>query len=186
MELRRYSAGYTNLDINFSISEIKGKHKVSNEDVSLISVVRNILCRGSIVEPSDYLKEKLGSRKRYTKPCYTKSSACPIWKGTIKGGVDSNPALFFYENQLLQLLGNDLTKYSSFIPECPIRDVIIDSENSKLNDMLLDFYSPLLKCDIEIDGLQHEKNELSDYERDKLLEANGITVVRIKYLMTIK
>lgn len=178
--LYKYSASYTNLNVNFIISEIKGMHKINEKDASLVSVVRNILCRSPIVEPSSYLKENLGSRKRYSRPCYTKNSNKPIWGKIIKGGVDSNPALFFYENQLLKLLENDLTKFASFIPEYPIRDVILDSENSLLNDMYLDFYSPLLKCNIEIDGEQHKKNALSDYERDKILKSNGITVVRIK------
>lgn len=181
--LMKYSASYTNLNPNFCVIGIDTKDgEVSIEDKSIIAVVRNIINRGVLSSPSLYLREMLGRGKKYPSQAYSYENEINDWNITIKGAIDQNPALDFYKNNLLKLLNNDVTLYNSFIPELPISEVILGTEDTVLNEMYLDFYSPILRCNIEIDGIQHreQKQKMSDTERDKLLKAQGINVIRIK------
>lgn len=183
IKLKKYSASYTNLNPNFCITKIDPKgNGVSKEDLSIIAVIRNIINRGILSAPSSYLRENLGQGKKYSNQTYYFENDKVDWSVTIKGAVDQNPALDFYKNYLLKQLNNNITLYNSFIPELPISDVMIGTEDTILNDMYLDFYSPILRCNIEIDGIQHDEknNKISDIERDKLLKAQGINVIRIK------
>jgi very-short-patch-repair endonuclease len=45
---------------------------------------------------------------------------------------------------------------------------------------ILDFYCPMLKFGIELDGSQHAKNEtvLYDRDREKYLQASNIHIIR--------
>ena len=57
----KFSAGYTNLNNNFCIDNlIADKNEVSNEDLSVFSVVQNIINRGCPTKPSKFLQSKLG------------------------------------------------------------------------------------------------------------------------------
>ena len=179
--LKKYSVSYTNLNPNFCVSEMRKIGELSDADKSIVSVIRNILNRGHIVNPSKFLRENIGGVKRSQTPLYSFDVDKLKWETTIKGGVDSNPAQDFYEKYLLKNLSNNITLYNSFVPEMPIEEVLLDGDCSKLSEMYLDFYSPLLRCNIEIDGSQHKlkNNKISDIERDRLLKSHGVKVIRI-------
>ena len=53
----------------------------------------------------------------------------------------------------------------------------------KIGKYFMDFYIPNLKIDLEIDGKQHEYEDrrLSDLEKTKFIENEGISVYRIKW-----
>lgn len=181
-QVRKYSASYTNLNPNFCIigNDSRGK-EISNEDKSIIAVIRNVLNRGVLSSPSLYLREMLGKGRKYPSQAYLLETEKNDWNITIKGAVDQNPALDFYKETLFKVLGNDVSLYNSFVPELPLRDAILGTEDTVLNEMYLDFYSPILRCNIEIDGIQHreQNHKMSDAERDKLLKAQGINVIRV-------
>lgn len=178
---KKYSVSYTNLNPNFCISKIQKERDLSDADKSIVSVIRNILNRGHIVNPSKFLRENIGVVKRSKMPSYTFDVDKQEWGSIIKGWVDSNFAREFYEKYLLKSLSNSITLYNSFVPEMPIEEVLMGSEQTQLSEMYLDFYSPLLRCNIEIDGSQHglKNHKMSDIERDKLLASQGVSVIRI-------
>lgn len=177
----KFSAGYTNLNNNFCIDNlIADKNEVSNEDLSVFSVVQNIINRGCPTKPSKFLQSKLGKINSFENPVYKVSKMPLNWIKTIKGGDRKNPALEFYEKYLIQSLNGDYRLLKSFIPECSFNDLVL-TDDEKLKNHYVDFYSPKLRCAIEIDGIQHKErlNDLTDKERDAILHRNGINVVRI-------
>ena len=66
--------------------------------------------------------------------------------------------------------------WHTFLKNCPVRFY----RQYRIDNYIVDFYSPSAKLVIELDGSQHyeEKNELRERTRTKTLEQNGITVLR--------
>lgn len=174
----KYSASYNKINPNFCIFNIK-KDNINDRFVPIFAVVQNILNRGVHIRPSDFLKEKLGEVECRKFFFYTVDKTKKEWSNTIKGSAKINPALEFYEEHLFKSLSNSMMLYSSFIPECPLSDIVYLNDN-KIGEQV-DFYSPLLKLVIEIDGSQHcqEEQKSLDMLRDQKFRSNGIKVVRI-------
>ncbi len=173
----KFSAGFTNINPNFVIQNIKACNETCEP---IFSVLNNILQRGCPTIPSRQLKEKFGNpkTKQDFQYLYNFSNCC--WDFVIKGGHISNPALDFYKNTLTKILGEKYAK--TFIPECSLADIIEEFETNKNVSENVDFYSPLYNAVIEIDGEQHSTDKeqtIKDLNRDKLLERYNIDIIRI-------
>ena len=96
-----------------------------------------------------------------------------IHKGWSSRKIISYPEKFFIE----VLKNNDLEYEFNY----PInkKDLGVNCDSN----YFLDFYFPLKKIDLEIDGKQHEYKDrkISDELRDNLLNSIGINVYRIKW-----
>ena len=160
--MKKFSASYNYINPNFVIDNLQeGKNK--SELLSVFSVCQNIINRSVNTRPSFFLKERIpyqySNEDRYVIPLKT-----PNWQETIKGGDTTNPALEFYNSKLQNALGGNKCLFSSFIPECLFTDVV--NTKSTNEGSSIDFYSPLLKLAIEIDGKQHEYRKNEDMIRD--------------------
>ena len=175
--MKKFSASYNYINPNFVIDNLQeGKNK--SELLSVFSVCQNVINRSVNTRPSFFLKERIpyqySKEDRYVIPLKT-----PNWQETIKGGDTINPALEFYNSKLQNALGGNKCLFSSFIPECLFTDVV--NTKSTNEGSSIDFYSPLLKLAIEIDGKQHQEDEQlsKDRERDEQLLQSRIETVRI-------
>ncbi len=177
----RYSASYNYINPNFVIHNIPEAEETKYSAV--FCVAQNILNRSACIKPSKMLQAKYGRSSREL-PSYTIDVSAHKWEESIKGGADSNPALLFYKEILKRELGGVEALFSSFVPECPMDTIIYDKKTKK--GECVDFYSPLLKLVVEIDGSQHSEQEQSilDSERDEKLRSAGVFVARVqtKYL----
>lgn len=176
--ISKFSISYNKINPNFAFININKQTEVK-EFASIFAVTKNILNRSANVKPSVFLLEKLTSPSIREDYIYSIDDSKKEWTNTIKGGVEQNPALRFYEEILKKELGGSQLLYSSFIPECLVEDFIYDKTNKK--GEAVDFYSPLLNLVIEIDGSQHNQQEqkILDNERDKKLIVNKIDIARI-------
>jgi len=173
----KYSACYVKVNPNFVIDNITKGLKPSDEFNSIFAIAQNIIQRGCPTKPSKYAREKLGEYTKFDKMQYYDNKVKLDWSRTILGGDKVNPALDFYEKSLLKSVGENFV--NTFLPECKLNQII--NTIDKINDLYVDFYSPALKCVIEIDGKQHNTNlgTLTDSQRDKALKDVGIEVIRI-------
>ena len=164
----KVSAGYNQINPNFIIQNLDEPDEWAHP---VFAMLKNILMRGCPTLPSLYLREQFGEPKKAPSP-YRYDFSLHNWSGIIKGG-DSNPALRFYEKILPQLVSFP----GSFLPECPVRDILSESNLSGQ----VDFYSPFYGVVIEIDGGQHAESEQrnKDQQRDDLFKRHGITTIRI-------
>ncbi len=173
----KFSAGFSKINQNFVIQNIKA---CKNDCEPVFSVLHNILQRGCPTIPSRFLKSKFGDILNTSTYIYVYDFSKCCWDYVIKGGDSSNPALDFYKNKLAKFIG--IKNASTFIPECPLTDII---ENVKINKNIaeyVDFYSPLYNTVIEIDGMQHITNaeqSIKDKNRDLLLEQHNINIIRL-------
>ena len=172
----RFSAGFSKINPNFVIQNIK---TCKNDCESIFCVLQNILQRGCPTIPSKFLKSKFGNILNTSNFIYVYDFSKCCWDYVIKGGDLSNPALDFYKNKLAEIIG--VKEASTFIPECPLIDII---ENVKINKNIaefVDFYSPLYNTVIEIDGIQHytdSEQAIKDKNRDLLLENHNVKIIR--------
>lgn len=165
----KVSAGYNRINPNFIIQNLDEPDEWAHP---VFAILKNILMRGCPTLPSLHLREQFGAPKINSAFSYRYDFSLQNWSGVIKGG-DSNPALKFYEKILPQLVSLP----GSFLPECPVRDILPDSNLSGQ----VDFYSPVYGAVIEIDGGQHTENEQrnKDKLRDDLFKRHGIATIRI-------
>ena len=172
--MEHFSGGYIPINPNFVMNEVSEKN--TNDILyGLCAIIKNILFRGCPSKPSDFIEEKLGKvDKKYGGYKYYSENKPLVWKKTIKGGFYT-PALVFYED----ILRNKFSlEYSNFLPECKFRDIVGSEVDERYQ---VDFYSPLYKIVIEIDGSQHKRAEDSkkDVERDKKLQESGVSAENI-------
>lgn len=172
----KFSAGYIKVNPNFVIQNIK-TNKVCNKPV--FSILSNIFQRGVPTIPSKLLRDSFGlyTSDEYK---YVYSFNNSKWDYIIKGGDTDNPALDFYNNILINYLG-DYAK--TFIAECPLNYIIDDVKIDETITGEVDFYSPLYNVVIEIDGKQHNYNKeqrVKDAKRNKILDRYNIKIIRIK------
>ena len=176
----KYSGSYANTENNFVLLNLDEEQCIKDEKLySLLCVVQNIIQRGYVSRPSDYLFEALGSYGDI-------STTCLLWpkedsKWTIIKGDDENadyPAEFFYEH----ILGEFFNEYAFIknltIPEAHFEDLIKDAR--LFNGQQVDFYIPQIRTVIEIDGSSHLEQEQKslDQKRDEILAKNNIEVYR--------
>lgn len=172
----KYSGGYVSINPNFVVGiNEENTTEIGSELYGIISVIYNILFRGVPTKPSPYLQEKIGNIKKIGGYKYHISNNDLKWSMVIKGGNKQNPALTLYE-ELKKKLPND---YHFFLPECRFSDII---ENERFSDETsVDFYNPLHKIVIEVDGSQHQEKiaRTMDKQRDIELQKQNISVIRI-------
>lgn len=175
----RYTASYANTNSNFVIKNIRKRKDIERLSMSVICVIKNILQRSRCVNPSEFLKSRLGNIPQSGERVYYAEKYVPQWNKTIKGSDETgtNPALKFFEEVLPKYL-----KEFSFITQLIIPEAFIDELLDKkiLKNQQVDFYVPQLKTVIEIDGYQHKENGQSNQDkfRDGELKKNNIEVYR--------
>lgn len=171
--MEKYSGGYIPINPNFVIGGLNKKVSLDFELQGIIDIVYNILFRGVPTNPSIYFKKNIGEiEDEYEDFKYCYSYDDYKWDNTIKGYGSINPALDIY-NRFKE------EKLYCFLPECPFE--YISDDKNLIKNTSVDFYSPLLKKVIEIDGRQHNENDQksTDNTRDKELKRMGVSIIRI-------
>ncbi len=140
--------------------------------------------RGAPTIASIYIREQLGLSRDYLKDMEKVaflSDENLNWTRTIKGDVSRNdfPAHQFY-NDLPEILKSVGFIRNLIIAECPIHD-ILPEVNGAFHRQQVDFYIPLLRTVIEVDGSSHQVHQQKkhDKQRDNLFSRNRIKVIRI-------
>ncbi len=187
INVKKYSANYANTNHNFVIQNLEGVVSKDSKYYSSICIVKNIIQRGKPTLMSTYLQNRIGTIHKYSDFSVATvliSDEINTWKRIIRGCEDStyNPAYEFFENVLDEVLGEECKFIKNLIiPEVLISD--ITQENKKeFKDQQVDFYLPQAYLVIEIDGIQHQKDDKQkslDKARDQYLTRKGIEVVRI-------
>ena len=171
--MEKYSGGYIPINPNFVIGGLNKKVQLDFELQGIIDIVYNILFRGVPTNPSIYLKKNIGEiEDKYEDFKYCYSDDDYKWDNTIKGYGSINPALDIYNRFKKE-------KLYCFLPECPFK--YISDDKNLIENTSVDFYSPLLKKVIEIDGKQHNESDQksTDNTRDKELKRMGVSIIRI-------
>lgn len=172
--MEKFSGGYLPINPNFVVGGLNKKIPLDFELQGIIDIVYNILFRGAPTNPSIYLKNNIGEMEnKYGDFKYCYSYDDYKWDKTIKGYGLINPALDFYNRF------KKTKKLYYFLPECPF--IYISNDKNWIENSSVDFYSPLLKKVIEIDGRQHNNTDqkLTDKKRDYVLQRMGISIIRI-------
>jgi len=189
--VKKYTANYARTNSNFVIQNLETT-SVDSEMLPILYVLKNILQRGVPTSMSKYLQNKIGAIhtfENFGKNTDAKhrlffiTNESSVWHNTIKGGEEQNyfPAQDFYE----EIIPNEFGEYAFvkllLLPEVEINEITgIDNEYFVCQQV--DFYLPIAQLVIEIDGSQHQYDELtvkSDEERDEYLSKHGIRVIRI-------
>jgi len=172
--------------IDFPFRE--AKPTLTESQRQIISVLEKILNRGKITLPSPRVEKQF---REIFKPPRIESSL-PLMESLVIGGyekvqrslwLDSREESIFYENILSKLLGEN---YEQFVlPQVEISSLVPPGPNIDTTPyQRVDFaiFHPELeeKIIVEIDGEQHKSHIESDKERDKTLQENGYTVIRIQ------
>lgn len=171
--MEKYSGGYIPINPNFVIGGLNKKVSLDFELQGIIDIVYNILFRGVPTNPSIYFKKNIGEiEDEYEDFKYCYSYDDYKWDNTIKGYGSINPALDIYNRFKKE-------KLYCFLPECPFK--YISDDKNLIENTSVDFYSPLLKKVIEIDGKQHNESDQksTDNTRDKELKRMGVSIIRI-------
>jgi len=180
----KFTGNYSNTEHNFVIQNLPTKRQVAENDLQLISVLKNILLRGAPTILSKYLQKEFGI-PFYYKNEYFKIKVPLIaqdkqnWYSTI-GGDNRNqyfPAKEFYNS--ISILFPKFQFIQNLIqPETSIAEIIEEGANDFI-EQRVDFYLEIAKLVIEIDGEQHIRNVALDRRRDELFKSNNIITVRI-------
>lgn len=171
--MKKFSGGYISINPNFVIGGLNKKVQLDFELQGIMDIVYNILFRGVPTNPSIYLKKNIGEiEDKYEDFKYCYSDDDYKWDNTIKGYGSINPALDIYNRFKKE-------KLYCFLPECPFK--YISDDKNLIENTSVDFYSPLLKKVIEIDGKQHNESDQksTDNTRDKELKRMGVSIIRI-------
>lgn len=174
--MKKYSGGYSNLNPNFIISNIKNS-KIDDDYFGILCVAKNILFRGCPTNASVYINAKYPINYQKNTYQYCFDTEYQNFDRIIKTGLDNNKqALVFYK----ELCKKTTNPFMSFLPECSRNSIIYDEKIPK--ESAVDFYSPFLKTVIEIDGSQHEEDKAKeeDLNRDLDFRNNNVNVIRIK------
>lgn len=151
----------------------------------LLAVVQNLIQRGTPTNPSRVLTDALGpiAPEVRTLPHYVDAAREPVWESTIKGARSGyNPALAFWR-ALLDALPEDMVHLRSLIePEASLERILEEAglPAEELAAQHVDFFCPLARLVIEIDGQQHEdaSQKMLDARRDELLRLANVRTLR--------
>lgn len=152
----------------------------------LLCVAQNLIARGAPTPPSSALKEALGlgPAPDSARPHLVDAARAPRWDRTIKGAPDgTNPALRFW-HALTEALRPDLAHLQALIlPEAPLEPILQAARvpADEVAGQQVDFYCPLARLVIEVDGAQHADahQRILDARRDELLRHGGINTLRV-------
>ena len=183
---------------NLSDSEFSGHLEFKQR--AAVVVLQNILQRGKpFTRPSEFLNQNLGKvvdAEKFLPLIAPISKYFPVWLETIKGDDlnDYYPAKEFIETLWGEYLPKYLPLVSLIEPEVLISN-IIEKSNPKFKDQAVDFYFPLSKLVIEIDGRRRSNSKqpvlkedvshrgpaqtMLDQERDRYLSKHHIRTIRI-------
>ncbi|MEK4715753.1 RecQ family ATP-dependent DNA helicase [Sporosarcina sp. FSL K6-5500] len=181
--MKRFTANYCRSNSNFIITNLPDYLKM-NPYTNLIRIVQNLLTRGNPTIASAFIRKELQLNRNYLdklEETVFLSNDDLNWTKTIKGDISraDYPAYEFY-NDLSSILKSVGFITNLTIAECMIQDILPEVSDAFHNQQV-DFYIPLLKTVIEVDGSGHQdrvQKEL-DKERNKLFERNAIRVIRI-------
>lgn len=177
----KFTANYCYSNSNFIISNLPNNQKVTPY-TNIIHIVQNLVTRGNPTIASKFLRDALGLERDYLdsiKQVKFISQDKLNWKQTIKGDVtnDDYPAEQFY-NDLDHILNRISFIRNLTVAEYPISDILPNTKQV-FNKQMVDFYIPLIKTVIEVDGSGHKRQAVLDRKRDSALTRAGIKVVRI-------
>jgi len=183
--MKKYTANYTYTNPNFVIQNLV-KGDVPLESKQLLCVLMNILQRGFPTTLSKYLQEQLGilhEMENFEDRLLFVDSNLPVWSNTIKGDEENNyfPAKDFFEKIIPGEFEDYAFVQSLIIPEIEINEIVGETNLDYVNQQV-DFYLPQAKLIIEIDGQQHDTDQVqavSDENRDRYLTSRGFKVIRI-------
>lgn len=184
MLIQKYSNSYINSSENYAL--IFNKQSGCTEQFresplyGVLCVVQNIIQRGKPSNLSNYLKSVVGDYE--ADHLIRLISTVPSnWSKTIKGyRADSDyPAIRFFNELVPMYLGEYSYVRNLMIPEADFDDII--GSKTAFSGQQVDFYIPLMKLVIEIDGSQHSDwfQREKDAERDEELRGHGIDVLRL-------
>jgi very-short-patch-repair endonuclease len=123
-----------------------------------------------------------GSKLAWSDPVYRERISSFMRQAPHRGwqsrGVKSYPERFWEDI----LLKNGFIEGVDFVRELRITKASLGEEGDT-GWYFLDFFFPRLKLDLEIDGKQHSYPERvqEDQDRDRLLERNGFSVLRLPW-----
>jgi len=189
--VRKYTANYARTNSNFIIQNIDTT-PLNSKLLPILYVLKNILQRGVPTSMSKYLQNKIGAIhtfENFGKNTDAKhrlffiTNELSVWHNTIKGSEEQNyfPAQEFHEKIIPNEFGEYAFVQSLLLPEVEINE-ITGIDNEDFVHQQVDFYLPIAKLVIEIDGSQHQDDEVTkklDKERDDYLRTKGITCIRI-------
>ena len=194
----KFTANYAYTNPNFVLQNIEEPRQYANSSYRpVLAVLKNILQRGAIARLSGKhtgtptrlsrhleLEENIGEisqRADFKSPLYLLSDKAPFWYATIKGDARSGyyPAREFFTT-LPGLLGDYGFVQQLICPEVAIEDIAPDNGREFVHQQV-DFYCPLAKLVIEIDGYHHNGVvKVKDDLRDEFLLLSGIKTIRIR------
>lgn len=182
--MKKFTASYCHSNLNFIITNLPSNQKETTY-TNIIRIIQNMIMRGAPTIASEFLRSELKLDRDYldkeekVKKVKFISKENLNWTKTIKGDVshDDYPADQFY-NDLGSILNNVGFIRNLAIAECPISEILPEVKQA-FQKQQVDFYIPLLKTVIEVDGSHHENQKVLDKKRDKAFERAGINVIRI-------
>lgn len=181
--LKKFTANYCYSNPNFIITNLP-EHPKEGVYTNIIRIVQNLLTRGNPTIASSYIRKKLLLDRNYLDTLdrvIFLSNENLSWSQTIKGDVSraDYPADDFY-NDLSEILKSVGFIKNLTIAEYKVQDILPEVSGA-FHEQQVDFYIPLLKTVIEVDGSGHQDIAQKEFDnkRDKLFERNGITVIRI-------
>ena len=184
-ESLKMTAGYVHGEHNFIFQNLPPSKPTHS--VRAVQLLRKLLMRGTPTKPSRLLLTSLDIKSQWltkNNQQYLISKTEPKWYRTIRGADSGdNPAQYFFEKQLPKAIGERAFITRLIQPECPLNSIAPQENNEKLysDQEAVDFYLPLAKLVIEVDGQQHQRSEqkAKDRSRDRLLKERGIETIRI-------
>ncbi len=183
--IKKYTANYAYTNPNFVIQNLVAG-TIDNDLYQVICVLKNILQRGFPTILSKYLQDEIGiihEEENFQDRFLFANNQTQKWYDTIKGDSENNyyPALEFYENIIQKDFGEYTFISSLIIPEIQIND-LVGEENTNFINQEVDFFIPIAKLVIEIDGQQHKTDDVqrvNDFIRDGYLTQKGFKTIRI-------
>ena len=178
----KYSGSYANTEKNFVFLNCNTEKSIKDHKLyGLFCVVQNIIQRGVVSKPSEYLQNNLGKLNDVKEPLFLLSENVVDNWNLIKGNKEDidYPAEVFFDILLPKYLNEYSYIKNLIIPEADFYDIL--GYSSVLDGQQVDFYIPQIRTVIEIDGRSHKLNKqvYKDNIRDLALHKEGIDVIRI-------
>lgn len=178
--LQRYSANYARVNAHFVLQNLQPVPP-DNQTDSLVLVLKNILQRGNPTLLSQFLKAQIGTIDLQPE-FQLLSQQTPQWHRTILGDEEHQyfPARQFYYDIIPRYFGDYAFIQQLLLPEVPVLD-ILQKDIPTLREQRVDFYLPLARLVIEIDGAQHLNgiDAHKDKQRNTILKKHGFKTIRI-------